>query len=551
MAKLVLEKHPRLTRPKGPVLVVIMDGVGLGCGDAYDAVAQAKMPTLRALLADPAHTLRLKAHGTAVGLPSDDDMGNSEVGHNALGSGRVVTQGAGLVDRALASGSLFEGTGFGALREAFTAGGTLHVIGLLSDGGVHSRLDQIVGLVEGAAARGAKRIRLHVLADGRDVPDGSFTTYVAQLEHKLGALGARGVDARIASGGGRMLVTMDRYESDWRIVERGWRAHVHGDARRFPSATAAATAFRAESPGISDQQLPAFVVEENGTPVGTINDGDAVVFANFRGDRALQISRAFEDDAFDKFDRGHRPKVVYAGMMEYDGDLHVPKLYLVAPPQIERTSGEYLAAMGVRTFACSETQKYGHVTYFWNGNRSGRFDDTLETYLEIPSNAPPFEDRPAMKADEIASATGEAIACGRYDLVRVNFANGDMVGHTGDLAATIKACEAVDVALARLLRAIEASGGIAVVTADHGNADDMAQRDKKGAPLKDAHGRVLSRTSHTLAPVPFCITGPGLAASVRLRTDLTTPGLANIAATVMNLLGYAAPADYEPTLIAV
>lgn len=550
MAKLALEKHPRLTRPRGPVLVVIMDGVGLGCGDAYDAVAQANMPTLRALLADRARSLRLKAHGTAVGLPSDDDMGNSEVGHNALGSGRIVAQGAGLVDGALADGTIFQGTGFQALREAFTAGGTFHVIGLLSDGGVHSRLDQIVGVVEGAAARGAKRIRLHVLADGRDVPDGSFTTYLSELEGRLGALGARGVDARIASGGGRMLVTMDRYESDWRIVERGYRAHVHGDARRFPSASAAAAAFRAETPGISDQQLPAFVVEEGGSPVGVINDGDAVLFANFRGDRALEISRAFEDDAFDKFDRGRRPRVVYAGMMEYDGDLHVPKLSLVAPPQLERTSGEYLAAMGVRTFACSETQKYGHVTYFWNGNRSGRFDDALETYLEIPSNAPPFEAMPAMKADEIASATCEAIASGRFDLVRVNFANGDMVGHTGELAATIKGCEAVDAALARLLRAIEVSGGIAIVTADHGNADDMALRDKHGAPLKDAQGRVLPRTSHTLAPVPFCITGPGLAASTTLRADLAVPGLANVAATVMNLLGFAAPADYEPTLLA-
>ncbi len=550
MAKLVLERHPRLTRPKGPVLVVVMDGVGLGCGDAYDAVARANMPTLTALLANRARCLRLKAHGTAVGLPSDDDMGNSEVGHNALGSGRVVMQGAGLVDRALADGSIFEGRGFRALRDAFTAGGTLHVIGLLSDGGVHSRLDQIVGLVEGAAARGATRIRLHVLADGRDVPDGSFTAYVAQLEERLAALGARGVDAKIASGGGRMQVTMDRYESDWRIVERGWKAHVHGDARRFSSATAAAAAFRAESPGISDQQLPPFVVEVQGKPVGAIVDGDAVVFANFRGDRALEISRAFEDDAFDKFDRGRRPKVVYAGMMEYDGDLHVPKLYLVAPPQIARTSGEYLAAMGVRTFACSETQKYGHVTYFWNGNRSGRFDEALETYLEIPSNAPPFEARPEMKAAEIASATCEAIARGRYDLVRVNFANGDMVGHTGDLAATIRACEAVDAALARLLRAVEASGGVAVVTADHGNADDMAQRDKKGAPLTDASGKVLPRTSHTLAPVPLCITGPGLASSVTLRADLAVPGLANVAATVMNLLGFAAPADYEPTLLA-
>lgn len=550
MSKLALQPHPRLKRPKGPVLVVVMDGVGLGPGDEYDAVAQATMPTLERLLSDRTHSMRLKAHGTAVGLPSDDDMGNSEVGHNALGSGRIVMQGAGLVDRALKDGSIFEGPGFKALHDAFSTGGTFHVIGLLSDGGVHSRLNQILGVVEGAAARGARRIRLHVLADGRDVPDGSFTRYLAELEDHLKGLATRGVDAKVASGGGRMVVTMDRYESDWRIVERGWRAHVHGDERRFPSATAAALAFREETPGISDQQLPAFVVEEGGAPVGPIIDGDAVLLANFRGDRALQVTRAFEDDAFDKFDRGRRPKVVYAGMMEYDGDLHLPGRFLVAPPQIERTSGEYLAAMGIRTFACSETQKYGHVTYFWNGNRSGRFDDTLETYLEIPSNAPPFQERPEMKAAEIAGAAIDAIGSGRFDLVRINFANGDMVGHTGELAPTIKACEAVDAALARLLAAVENAGGIAVVTADHGNADDMAQRDKKGAPLKDAQGRVLPRTSHTLAPVPFCLTGPGLSVSVRLRSDVPSPGLANIAATVMNLLGFAAPADYEPSLLA-
>lgn len=550
MTKLALEKHPRLARPSGPLLVVVMDGVGLGCGDGFDAVAQAKMTTLARLRQDAARFMKLKAHGTAVGLPSDDDMGNSEVGHNALGSGRVVLQGAGLVDRALADGSIFEGAGFRALREAFVSGGTLHVIGLLSDGGVHSRLDQMVGVVEGAAARGAKRVRLHVLADGRDVPDGSFTDYLAALEDRLAALRRRGVDASVASGGGRMLVTMDRYQSDWRIVERGWQAHVHGEARRFSSATAAAQTFRTESPGISDQQLPPFVVEEQGKPVGTIEDGDAVLFANFRGDRALQISRAFEDDAFDEFDRGRRPKVVYAGMMEYDGDLHIPRLYLVEPPQIERTSGEYLAAMGVRTFACSETQKYGHVTYFWNGNRSGRFDEQLETYLEIQSNAPPFEERPEMKAAEIATATCDAIASGRYQLLRVNLANGDMVGHTGKLAATIEACEAVDAAVRRMLCSIDERGGIAIVTADHGNADDMALRDKQGRPLQDAQGRVLARTSHTLAPVPFCLAGTGLAPSVRLRADLASPGLANIAATVMNLLGFVAPADYQPSLLA-
>lgn len=566
---LSLAKHPRLQKPKGPVVIVVMDGVGLGPTfdapeserDAYDAVAVAKMPRLRALLLDKARSMKLKAHGTAVGLPTDDDMGNSEVGHNALGSGRIVLQGASLVDTALATGTIFEGDGWKKLEATWRAGGTFHVIGLLSDGGVHSRLDQMIGIIEGAAQRGCKRVRFHALFDGRDVPDQSAQKYVDELELVFARLQRdMGVDGRFASGGGRMFVTMDRYESDWSIVARGWKAHVLGEARAFPSVRTALETMRAETAGASDQHLPPFVVVDPpaggvgpGVPIGAMHDGDAVLFANFRGDRAIQISRAFEEPAgaFDDkaFARVRIPKVTYAGIMEYDGDLHIPSTYLVSPPVIEQTSGEYLAAMGVRTFASSETQKYGHVTYFWNGNRSGRFSEQLETYLEIPSYAPPFEAKPEMRAPEIATAAVEAIMGGKNDVVRVNFANGDMVGHTGLLEPTVRACEAVDAALGRILDAVDAAQGVAVVIADHGNADDMALRDKKNKPIVDAQGKVLPRTAHTLAPVPFVLTGKGLAQSVRVRSDLKTPGLANVAATVINLLGFEAPRDYEPTLI--
>lgn len=545
---LSLALDPSRSRPAGPLLEVVLDGVGLGCGDAFDAVAQAHMPHLRRLMSVPGRFMKLKAHGTAVGLPGDDDMGNSEVGHNALGSGRIVLQGASLVDTALATGALFEGDGFKALQTRF-ATGTLHIIGLLSDGGVHSRLDQIVAIAKGAAARGARRIRLHVLLDGRDVPDGTSLQFLASLEALSQALRVDGVDLQVASGGGRMFVTMDRYESDWSIVERGWHAHVLGDAPAFSSATAAVQAAKAVPGGCSDQHLPPFVVVgADGKPVGQIVDGDAVVFANFRGDRAIQISRAFDDEVFTAFDRVRRPDVVYAGLMEYDGDLHIPRRYLVAPPVIERTSGEYLAAMKVRSFAVSETQKYGHVTYFWNGNRSNKFDDVVETWCEIPSNAPPFDARPAMKCHEVAAAASEALRSGRYDIVRVNLANGDMVGHTGNLEATIASCAAADVALGEMLAAVDATGGLYVVVADHGNADDMAQRDKKGVPLRDAGGRVAPKTSHTLAPVPLCIGGPGCADT--LRTDVATPGLANVAATMLSLLGFVPPADYEKSLLA-
>jgi 2,3-bisphosphoglycerate-independent phosphoglycerate mutase len=544
-----LEEHPDFSPAKGPLLFVVMDGVGEGPGDAWDAVSQAHTPTLDRLRNKPEFFRTLRAHGKAVGLPSDDDMGNSEVGHNALGCGRIVLQGASLVDQALSGGALFESPGWQHLKARFAQGGTLHLIGLLSDGGVHSRQDQLEKILDGAAAHGASRIRLHILLDGRDVPDPSAHLYVGQLEDKLAQLKAAGVDARIASGGGRMFVTMDRYEADWSIVERGWKAHVLGEAEAFPSALKAIEAFRERAENQSDQHLPPFVVVDENGAVGTIEDGDAVCMFNFRGDRAIEISRAFEEDGFSAFERKRHPKVHYAGLMEYDGDLHIPAHYLVEPPTIERTSGEYLVHNGLRTFACSETQKYGHVTYFWNGNRSGMFDESLEHYLEVPSNAPPFDEKPAMKAEAIAEAACDALRQGHFHQVRVNLANGDMVGHTGNLEATRAAVEAVDAAVAKMLACVEEVGGVFIVTADHGNADDMAQRNKDGSPKRNSEDRVLPRTSHTLSPVPVYVGGPGLPEGVQFRKDLPDAGLANLTATLVNLLGKKAPEDWEASLI--
>jgi len=548
-----LAAHPSLQR-NGPVLVVVLDGVGLGAHDTYDAVAQAETPTLDALLQDSRRFLPIQAHGTAVGLPSDGDMGNSEVGHNALGCGRVVTQGAGLVDTALSTGALAQTPAFADIMNACKAGGTLHLIGLLSDGGVHSRLDQVEQLLDMAKTGGAQRIRLHVLLDGRDVEDRTADKYVDLLQTKINALNDAGLDVAIASGGGRMGVTMDRYEADWGIVEKGWKAHVLGDAPRFASANDAIFAARDANPDVSDQNLPPFVVEKDGAPVGTIEDGDAVVCFNFRGDRVIEISRAFvEDDASwddSRFDRVRVPNVTYAGMMQYDGDLNLPPRYLVAPPVIEGTAGEWLAASGVRTFACSETQKFGHVTYFWNGNRSGTFDDALETYVEIPSDNVSFDEKPAMKALEIADETVRALQSGAHDFLRVNIANGDMVGHTGDLDATITAMEVVDEALKRMLDAVNAAGGRYIVTADHGNADDMAMRNKDGSVLQK-NGQVVPKTSHTLAKVPFVVGGAGLGDHVGVRNDVEHAGLANVTATYLNLLGFAAPEGWAPSLLRV
>ncbi|XP_027339680.1 2,3-bisphosphoglycerate-independent phosphoglycerate mutase [Abrus precatorius] len=547
-----LADHPKL--PKGKtVAMVVLDGWGEATANEYNCIHVAETPCMDSLKKGAPERWRLvKAHGTAVGLPTDDDMGNSEVGHNALGAGRIFAQGAKLVDLALASGKIFEGEGFKYIKQSFETG-TLHLIGLLSDGGVHSRLDQLQLLLKGVGERGVKRVRIHILTDGRDVLDGSSVGFAETLENDLAKLREKGIDAKIASGGGRMYVTMDRYENDWNVVKRGWDAQVLGEApHKFTNAVEAIKKLRAE-PKANDQYLPPFViVDENGKPVGPIVDGDAVVTFNFRADRMVMIAKALEYEKFDKFDRVRYPKIRYAGMLEYDGELKLPSHYLVSPPEIDRTSGEYLVHNGVRTFACSETVKFGHVTFFWNGNRSGYFNSQLEEYVEIPSDSGiSFNVKPKMKALQIAEKARDAILSRKFDQVRVNLPNGDMVGHTGDIEATVVACKVADDAVKMILDAIEQVGGIYVVTADHGNAEDMVKRDKSGKPIVGKDGKVQILTSHTLEPVPIAIGGPGLPPGIRFRTDLPTGGLANVAATVINLHGFEAPSDYEPSLIEV
>jgi len=556
---------------RGPVVACVMDGVGIGRRDESDAVWLARTPELDRLAAT-VPSGRLVAHGRAVGMPSDDDMGNSEVGHNAIGAGRVFDQGAKLVARAIAEGTIFEGENaevWQALCERVRErSSTLHFLGLLSDGNVHSHIDHLFALLRRCDRESVERVRVHVLLDGRDVSETSALDYVDALEELLETISARPRrDYRIASGGGRMTTTMDRYEADWGMVERGWKTHVRGEGRGFSSCRSAIETFRDEARGIGDQMLPQFVVvEKDSEPLGRIVDGDALVFFNFRGDRAIEITQAFESDGFEHFDRGPRPDVLYAGMMEYDGDLRLPSRYLVAPPAIDRTLGEYLARAGLPQLAISETQKFGHVTYFWNGNRSGAFDEDLETYVEIPSDERPFEERPWMKGAEITDRLIDELRSGRYRHARVNYANADMVGHTGRLEASIQAVAAVDLQLGRLLPVIESLGGALIVTADHGNADCMFEIDKKtGEPAVDAEGRVKSKTSHTLNPVPLHVFAPGasLALSSAGASSSTgvsssagstssaqaTAGLTNLAATVMHLLGYEAPEDYEPSLL--
>jgi len=526
---------------KGPLMLIIMDGVGLGKQDESNGVYMAKTPCLDRLFKSELFT-KLQAHGTAVGLPTDEDMGNSEVGHNALGAGRVFAQGAKMVNTAIGNGSIFESETWRKLVERVK--GTdhkFHFIGLLSDGNVHSHIDQLYAMVNRLAEEGVGHVRIHALLDGRDVDEKSALTYIDKTEKVLKKINdEKGYDYRIASGGGRMVTTMDRYEADWNVVKNGWDAHVLGKGRQFGSAHEAVETYYKEDPAITDQYLPSFVIAKGGKPVGTVDDGASVVFFNFRGDRAIEISKAFDDKDFKAFDRERHPNVLFAGMLEYDCDEHVPKHYLVNPPEIDRTVSEYLCGAGVTMFAISETQKFGHVTYFWNGNKSGYVCPKLEKYFEIPSDRIQFDKAPAMKAPEIADKTVELLKSGKYRFGRLNFPNGDMVGHTAVVKAIISAMETVDTCVQRLLDVVKEIGGIALVTADHGNSEEMYRVSKDG--------KKLPKTAHTLNPVPFIIYDPQYAGEYRMR-DLKKRGLTNVAGTILNLLGFENVKDYDPSLI--
>ena len=497
------------------VALVIMDGIGLSDIKEGNAFLNANTPNLDKIINN---SIAIHAHGTYVGLPSDDDMGNSEVGHNAMGCGQIYSQGAKLVNDAINSGILFNGN---VWKEAidYSKDNKLHFIGLLSDGGVHSNINHLLKMIEKAKDDGVKNVCVHILLDGRDVDKTSALKYVDILENKLNELNDDNFYGRIASGGGRMTITMDRYEANWSMVEMGWDTHVLGEGRKFKSAREAIETDRLENPDIIDQYLNPFVVENTN---GTIDDHDGVIFFNFRGDRAIEISRAFTEENFNKFDRVRFPKVYYAGMLQYDSDLGIPKNYLAAPPNITNTLTEELVKNNINEYAISETQKYGHVTYFWNGNKIDKFSEELETYEKIDSDIIPFDQKPEMKAYEIADKFIEAIKSNKYEFLRCNFPNGDMVGHTGNFEATVKGVEAVDKNIGRIMEACLDTNSILLVLADHGNAEEML--DKNGN----------AKTSHTTNPVPFIIYGNDIENIKFKEGDF---GLANLASTITDLLG--------------
>jgi len=546
-----LKERSNATKPRGPVILAIMDGVGIGPGDASDMVAAAHTPHLD-WLKENAPNSQLKAHGTAVGMPSDGDMGNSEVGHNAIGAGRVFDQGAKLVENSVMDGTLFEGETWNACVDRVKAnGGKLHFLGLLSDGNVHTHIRHLEKMLKVAHDMDVPTARVHALLDGRDVDPRSADRYVEQIESVMADINSDGGDYRVASGGGRLYITMDRYEADWPMVQRGWDCHVHGKGRQFSSALEAIETLREDNPGVIDQDLLEFVITEDGEPIGKIEDGDAVILFNFRGDRAMEIAKTFDGGPdFDKIDRGTVPDVLFAGMMQYDAEEGIPKNYLVTPPKIDHPMGEYLASAGLSQLAVSETQKYGHVTYFFNGNRSGKFDQATEDYVEIPSDNVSFDQRPWMKAAEITDVVLDSMRNRKHDVIRINYPNGDMVGHTGDLQAVKISVEATDLSIGRLMKEAKKCGAILVITADHGNADEMYDHNKDGSIKIGKDGEPASKTSHTLNPVPVYFYDPDGKHGVSI-ADQQDLGISSLAASLFNLLGYEPPEDYDPSIIDV
>ena len=515
------------------VAVAVLDGVGIGKKDKGDMVEAAYMPTYKSMIKN-SFAVPIAAHGVAVGLASDDDMGNSEVGHNALGSGQIISQGAKLVDEAIASKNIYKTSTWNDIVENCKKNNSkLHFIGLLSDGNVHSNISHLIDLLKNAKSAGVKKCFVHVLLDGRDVPSKSALKYVEMIENCFKELNDESFTAMIASGGGRMVITMDRYKADWEMVKKGYDTHVHGVGKCFKSAKEAIETYYNDGCD-SDQYLPPFVIADGDKPVGKIEDNDSVILFNFRGDRAIEISMAFDDEDFPYFDRGKKPNVVFAGMLEYDGDLKIPKKYLVNPPQISNTLTDFFVKNKLYEYAVSETQKYGHVTYFWNGNRSGKVSEELETYKEIPSDNCSYDEKPWMKAYEITDAMIETIRDKKYSFIRCNYPNGDMVGHTGSIDATRVALECVDLELKRLRDECRKNNVLLIVVADHGNSDQMY----------DYKNSDQIRTAHSLNPVWFIIDDDK---SKFIKNDGEF-GLANVAATIVTLMGFQAPSEWEGSI---
>lgn len=515
---------------RGPLVLVVMDGVGLSEHREFNAVKQAHLETLNSIMAHNPW-LALGASGKYVGI-APGEMGNSEVGHNALGSGQIVSQRSFAVADAVATGKIFQTEAWREVLGRAAHHRTLHFMGIFSDGNVHSNISHLETMLAEAKKSGVEHVRVHALFDGRDVPPTSEPKYIERFENFVHALGDP--DYKIASGGGRMLITADRYENDWGMVEKGWHAAVLGDARQFANAKEAIMALRAENPGVQDQYLPPFVVAKDGEAIGKIEDGDAVIYFDFRADRAIEMSMAFTYHDFPYFNRIRRPDVYFVGMTEYNEDLHVPAHTLVPSPVFKNCLSPHLAGQGIKQYAISETVKFGHITYYFNGNSHdvpvGEVEEEVPSYLE------PFNTRPWLRSAEITDKLLAAISSGDYQFLRVNFPGGDMVGHFAELEPTIIAIEAIDISLKRIIEAVDQLGGLTIVTADHGNAEELA--DVSGQP----------KTAHTNNRVP-CIFVDHTENAARYTVRSGDFGLANLAATIALLLGKEPHPSWLPPMI--
>jgi len=532
---------------RGPLIHVVLDGWGVGAADETNAVNRANLPVMSRLIRGCPYT-QLWTHGKYVGLPNEKDMGGSEVGHMTMGAGMVMEQGPTLIQNLLQSGEFFENPVLSRIIQNCVERDTpLHLLGLLSNGNIHSHVDHTEAIIRHAFQSGIRRCYLHALLDGRDVGVQSALDFTEPFEKLFSELkGQRPrIDYAFASGGGREVITMDR-DNNWEKIETGWKIHVQGQSEnQFPSIRDAIEHFRKQNPEIIDQDIPGFVIIRKGEAVGRIEDQHALIFTNFRGDRATEFSQAVLADDFPYFERYRCPEVLFAGMTQYDQDNQIPPDYLVGTPVVEEPFGKRILELGLKQFRLSETQKFAHVTFFFNGGYREPLDPLQENYHFIASDKiPSFAERPAMKAPGISKKAVEFINSGEYQYGLINFANADMVGHTGDFQATVRAVEAVDAALDNIVRAIDAVNGLLVITADHGNADEML--------ISNQNGTLEISTKHSLNPVPFLIYDPLYNGDYRLKPfgqDYNN-NLSNIAATNFLLLGQAVPDDLAPSLFA-
>lgn len=501
---------------KKPTVLMILDGYGLNDNTTGNAVAQGKTPVMDKLMAEYPF-VKGNASGLAVGLP-DGQMGNSEVGHLNMGAGRIVYQDLTKITKAIQDGDFFENKALLAACENVKANDSaLHMFGLVSDGGVHSHNEHIYGLLELAKRQGLKKVYVHCFLDGRDTPPASGKEYVEQLEEKMKEIGV----GEVASVMGRYYA-MDR-DNRWDRVEKAYNALVKGIGETAMSGPAGIQAsYDADT---TDEFVLPTVVMKDGAPVATIKDNDSIIFYNFRPDRAREITRAFCDDNFGGFDRGARIKTTYVCFTEYDVTIE-NKLIAFTKEEITNTFGEFLAKNGLKQARLAETEKYAHVTFFFNGGVEEPNEGEDRILVKSPKVAT-YDLKPEMSAYEVCDKLVEAIKSGKYDVIIINFANPDMVGHTGVEAAAIKAIEAVDECVGRAVEAVKETNGQMFICADHGNAEQLID-DETGEPF----------TAHTTNPVPFILVNADPAYKLR-----EGGCLADIAPTLIELMGLEQPAE--------